>query len=51
MESATGEGLPGSELVITPHPSALRAATLSHKGRGKKARYDSIVSSVTLRLV
>ncbi|CAN5457996.1 hypothetical protein BH11PSE4_BH11PSE4_21890 [soil metagenome] len=31
---------------MTPHPSALRAATLSHKGRGKKGRYVR-TSSVT----
>jgi hypothetical protein len=31
----TDEGLLGSEFAATPHPSALRAATLSHKGRRK----------------
>ena len=34
-KAVTDEGLLGSQRVATPHPSALRAATLSHKGRGK----------------
>jgi L-aminopeptidase/D-esterase-like protein len=38
-KSASDEGLRGKNVCAdhTPHPSALRAATLSHKGRGKKA--------------
>jgi len=32
-QSATDEGSASAE--TTPHPSSLREATLSHKGRGK----------------
>ena len=34
-KAVTDEGFLGEELAAPPHPSALRAATLSHKGRGK----------------
>ncbi|CAN5410348.1 hypothetical protein BH11PSE4_BH11PSE4_15230 [soil metagenome] len=44
-EAVTDEGFPGSELVTTPHPSALRAATLSHKGEGSKRSLHRSLSS------
>jgi len=36
-KSATDEGALATELVAPPHPSSLREATLSHKGRGKNS--------------
>jgi hypothetical protein len=43
-QSATDEGFVSAER--TPYPSALRADTLSHKGRGKKETQNAAASSL-----